>query len=222
MERRLDDQGLRKKRDHCNCIVSVSPPLYCYFVVAIIWKLSYTHQIPPGPIPIFCRLFVTSAEAQARGQRRTMASQVGIVSLIEVAEAAHAQLREDSASNFDLAHGPLELLREVLIPIKVSDGEDDLKQTLEFVKLTLLLLKGLLLDWDCAGFPTKLLELPLRKLPKVWPNRCWRLDHPNVPTLAAEVEACILFMDTNVQVFELEPWIWLYACLQALQIALSN
>ena len=151
-----------------------------------------------------------------------MASQIGIVSLIEVAEAAHAQLKGDSTSNFDLAHGPIELLREVLIPIKVSDQDQDLKETLEFVKLTLLLLKGFLLDWDCAGVPTKFVELPLRKFPKVWPNRCWSLDHPNVATLSAEVEACIVFMDSNSHMFQLEPWIWLYACLDALQIALAN
>ena len=170
----------------------------------------------------FLTSIIVSAEAQACGQHRAMAAQIGIVSLIEVAEAAHAQLRGDSASNLELAHGPLELLHEVLIAIKLSDEYKDLKETLAFVQLTLLLLKGLLLDQDCADCLTQLLELPLRKLPKVWPNRCWTLDHPNVATLSAEVDACILFMDTKSEVFSSEPWIWLYACLEALQIAASN
>eukprot|EP00435_Cladocopium_sp_Y103_P058054 s230_g20.t1 len=151
-----------------------------------------------------------------------MATTVGIVSCIDAAEAAYAQLKGDQRADSDLAHGPVELLREVLLPVKVAEEHGDLQQTLEFVKLTLLLLKGLLLQWDVRNFPRKLLEAPLRRLPKVWPNRCWHLEHPDRVTLAAEVKACIRFMDNNSRVFESEPWVWLYESLDALDIAVSQ
>eukprot|EP00435_Cladocopium_sp_Y103_P058756 s617_g20.t1 len=152
----------------------------------------------------------------------SMTATVGIVNCIDFATTAHAQLKRELHADWDLAHGPIELLREVLQPLKVTEEHPDLQRTLEFVKLTLLLLKGLLLQWDVRNFPCKVLEVPLRKLPKVWPNRCWYLDHPDRVTLAAEVKSTIRFMDTNSQVFEAEPWVWLYETLDALDLALSQ
>eukprot|EP00435_Cladocopium_sp_Y103_P044322 s564_g12.t1 len=50
----------------------------------------------------------------------------------------------------------------------------------------------------------------------------WYLDHPDRVTLAAEVKSTIRFMDTNSQVFEAEPWVWLYETLDALDLTLSQ
>jgi hypothetical protein len=151
-----------------------------------------------------------------------MAKPVGIVCVEESATAAYALLSQNPTEDSDLAHGAVELLREILVAVRISDRYPQMKQALEFVKLALLLLKGLLLRWNCYDFPPKAQELPLQKLPLVCPNHCWHVEHPNRSTLAAEVKSSLRFMDLNALVFEHEPWVWLYDCLDALDVSLSN
>ena len=151
-----------------------------------------------------------------------MPKPVGIVCVEETATAAYALLSSNPTEDSDLAHGGIELLREILVALRISDRYPEMKQALELVKLVLLLLKGLLLRWNCYEFPTGVQELPLQKLPKVTPNQCWHLDHPDRKTLAAEVKSSLRFMDHHAVVFEHEPWVWLYDCLNALDGCLSN
>ena len=150
-----------------------------------------------------------------------MRQPVGIVAVHDAAKAAYAQLTSTGSQDDDMAHGPIELLREVLNAVHISPEYPDMVKTLELVKLTLLLLKGFLLQWDCNGFPDKLQELPVKALPKVSPNRCWRIEHPQVATLALEVKSCVRFVAEHAFIFACEPWIWLQECLDAMDIALA-
>lgn len=122
----------------------------------------------------------------------------------------------------DLAHGPVELIREILIAVRVSGKYPNMQQALDFAQHVLLLLKAFLLQWNTTDFPMRTCELPMQTLPKVWPNKIWRLEHPAHATLAAEVKSSLLFMEHHAQVFEDEPWRWLYDCLDAVDIALTN
>ena len=145
---------------------------------------------------------------------------VGIVTVHDAAKDAYAQLKSSAAEDAELAHGPIELLREILNAVHVLPEYPDMKKTLEVLKLTLLLLKGFLLQWNCTEFPDKMQELPLKMLPKVSPNRCWRIEHPQVATLALEVKSSLRFLAGHALSFACEPWIWLQECLDAMDIAL--
>lgn len=146
---------------------------------------------------------------------------VGIVTVHDAAKDAYAQLKSTAAEDAELAHGPIELLREILNAVHILPAYPDMRKTLEVLKLTLLLLKGFLLQWDCTGFPEKMQELPLMMLPKMSPNRCWRIEHPQVAVLALEVQSSLHFLAGHARSFACEPWIWLQECLDAMDIALT-
>ena len=86
--------------------------------------------------------------------------------------------------------------------------------------LLLLLLKGLLLQWDCDDFPKAIFEMPLQRLPRTWHNKVYTLAHPSPQVLAQEVKASLRFLAKH-KVFEEEPWQWLADSLRSVDMALE-
>ncbi|CAL1161455.1 unnamed protein product [Cladocopium goreaui] len=121
----------------------------------------------------------------------------------------------------DLGHGPVELLREVVGYIELSDDVPDLRQSLAAVQATLLLVRALLLGWDCPRFKEHMFEPPMPKLAKHWPNRQWQCKHPSKGTALREVQSCRKFMAENDPVFQEEPWLWLFDTLNGMELVLQ-
>ena len=146
-----------------------------------------------------------------------------VVTTTEVAVQAFERLRSGATSErlHDLGHGKIELLREVLNQVSIRDEFREHQAALDSVKLILLLLKALLLGWESGGIPEKLIELPLVKLPKHSPNRCWKCKHPNKVVLLEESKACVCFLGTHVDVFAQEPWLWLHDVMDSIVLALE-
>lgn len=150
-------------------------------------------------------------------------SQASSVVLVSVAaEAAYASLSKNASPKdlHDMGHGSVELLREVLTQLEIGEKHPELKQTAEAMGLLLLLLKGLLLGWDCEDFPKAIFELPLQRLPKTWPNQAWKLKHPCPQVLADEVKASLRFLD-NQPTLSGEPWEWLADSFRSIQTVLE-
>ena len=121
----------------------------------------------------------------------------------------------------DLGHGPIELLREVIGYVQLSDDLPELQQSLAAIQATLLLVRALLLGWTCAGFAEHVFELPMPKLAKHWPNRQWKCKHPSKGTALREVQSCLMFMAENDPLFQEEPWLWLFDTLNGMELVLQ-
>lgn len=141
-----------------------------------------------------------------------------VVLIASIASLAHDSLRAGKSEEQvrDLAHGPVELLREVLLHIIIDDEQQQLAHTVRIILEMLLLLKGFLLAWDCSMCPDALLELPLPKFPKHSPNRCWHLQRPQSRYLLYEVRSCEQFLRDNSHILSQEPWLWIQDCLDSL------
>jgi len=148
-----------------------------------------------------------------------MAIAESVLSMASIASLANASLRASKSEEQlrDLAHGPVELLRENLLQVVVQDGHEQLAQTVRAITDMLLLLKGLLLAWDCSMCPEAILELPLPKFPKHYPNRCWHWKHPRSRFLSSEVRSSAQFLCENSHVFTTEPWVWIQGWLLGIE-----
>ena len=149
-------------------------------------------------------------------------SQTSNVVLVSVAaQAAFARLSKDASpkERHDLGHGAVEMLREIVTQIKIGEEYPELKQTAEAMRLLLLLLKGLLLEWDCDDFPKAIFELPLQRLPRTWPNQAWKVTHPSPQVLADEVKTSLRILESQ-QAFTGEPWEWLADSFRSIEQAL--
>ena len=114
-------------------------------------------------------------------------SQTSNVLLVSgVAQMAFESLKKNATQKdlHDLGNGSVELLREVLTQVVIGEKYPELKQTAEALGLLLLLLRGLLLEWECEDFPEAIFELPLQRLPKTYPNKAWKLARPSLRVLA--------------------------------------
>lgn len=140
-----------------------------------------------------------------------------------LAQQLYDGLRHDKTPGqlHDLGHGPVELLREVVGYIEISDDMPDLRQSLAAVQATLLLVRALLLGWDCPRFKEHMFEPPMPKLAKHWPNRQWQCKHPSKGTALREVQSCLKFMAENDPVFQEEPWLWLFDTLNGMELVLQ-
>lgn len=141
-----------------------------------------------------------------------------------VANCANNGLRAGKSKDqlHDLAHGPVELLREVFLQVVVDDEYPDLAHTVRSIADMLLLLKGFLLGWDCSMCPDTLLELPLPVFPKHQSNRCWRWKEPRSQHLLSEVRASAAFICDHSDLFTTEPWIWIQKCLDGMEQTLFD
>lgn len=147
-----------------------------------------------------------------------------VLFMATIARLASQSLRAGKTESqiHDLAHGPVELLREVFLQIHVQEEHQQLASTVKAITGMLLLLRGLLLEWDCTMCSDTVLELPLQKLPKHYPNRCWRLKHPKPNVWLSEVQACIQFLQDNADSFQGEPWLWMEDCLSGLALSFDH
>lgn len=117
----------------------------------------------------------------------------------------------------DLGHGEIELLREVILKITVKRNFPDQEQTLQCMASTLLLLKCLLLGWDCQGFPEKTCALPaLAHDQSVLSHK-----HTHKEIYRTEIQSCLLFLAGHKKAFQDEAWLWLQSCLMNLQNKLT-
>ena len=121
----------------------------------------------------------------------------------------------------DLGHGPVELLREVIGYIQVSEDVPELRHSLAAMQATLLLVRGFLLGWHFPSFAEHVFELPMPKLAQHWPNRQWKCKHPCKGLALQEVQSCLKFMAENAPVFQGEPWLWLFDTLNGMDLVLQ-
>jgi hypothetical protein len=148
-------------------------------------------------------------------------SQTSNVLLVSgAAQMAFESLKKNASHKdlHDLGNGSVELLREVLTQVVIGEKYPELKQTAEALGLLLLLLRGLLLEWDCEDFPEAIFELPLQRLPKSYPNKAWKLAHPCPRVLAEETKASLRFLESHAA-FEGEPWKWLADTFRTVEMA---
>lgn len=133
----------------------------------------------------------------------------------DMASRAWKHLKENRTERGlkDLGHGEIELLREVILKITVKQNFQDVELVLQCMASTLLLLKCLLLGWDCQGFPEKTCALPaLAHDQSVLSHK-----HTHKKIYLAEIQSCLLFLAGNKKAFEDEAWLWLQCCLMNLQ-----
>ena len=121
----------------------------------------------------------------------------------------HLRVNRTDRELFDLGHGEIELLREVTMKIKAPP---EMKEALQSMAWTLLLLRGFLLEWDCSGFPDKKIVLP--QLP--YDASMLKHTHPNKAMYRDEIQSCLLFLADHQTAFQEEPWLWLQSCLMKL------
>lgn len=122
----------------------------------------------------------------------------------------------------DLGHGKIELLREVVTKVIIREEYGEHIAVQDFLAMTLLHIRALLLGWESGGIPDKLLELPLVKLPKQSPNRCWKCKHPRKDILLEEAKECVCYLSTRRDIFADEPWEWLLDVMDSIVLALEH
>ena len=123
--------------------------------------------------------------------------------VVDSAFAGLAQLTQ--AEREDLANHGLEAMREVLLQVVVQQSCIQHQQALDFLRKSLLLLKGRLMTWQDFDIPTDVIALPLPKMPQ----RYWESKHPSRQYFLQDVELAISTMQQFPMAFQGQPWQWL-------------
>ena len=145
-------------------------------------------------MPVLCALSVARAAAEALQAKCRTKSDIG-------------QLADD-----------LEVLKEVLAQVYVTDKYPEHAAMTAFCHRVLFSTRGLLLDWTVTG--TILQELPVPKMPALPNNGIWKIIHPNKEMYLSEVTAGLNFLLAQQNTLQGQPWDWLFEFVHQLEYSL--
>eukprot|EP00435_Cladocopium_sp_Y103_P061569 s344_g23.t1 len=129
---------------------------------------------------------------------------------LTVAQAAAAALRAKCRSREDTEKmvDDLEVLKEVLACIRVTETYMEHASMTKFCHRVLWTTRGLLLGWEIPS--TSLQEVPVANMPALEQNKIWKIEHPNREIYLREVTSSLNFLLAQQNDLVGEPWDWLF------------
>ena len=113
------------------------------------------------------------------------------------------QMKQDERAHL-ACHG-LESMREALLQMVLQESCIEHQRILDFIRKSLLLLKGRLMAWKELDVPADAVDLPLTPIPQGY----WKSKHPSKSHFAEDVAEAVSTMQQFPRAFEAQPWQWL-------------
>lgn len=143
-----------------------------------------------------------------------------VLCALTVARAAADALQAKCRTQLEIEKvaDDLEVLKEVLAQVRVTDAYQEHAAMTAFCHRVLWSTRGLLLKWTVTG--TSLQELPVPKMPALPNNGIWKITHPNKEMYLGEVTAGLNFLLAEQHTLQGQPWDWLFQFVHQLEYSL--